>query len=552
MSEPEVFHNDNKENSDDFETVSRKRARQEKTNQQMETESETNSNPKILENCVYIKGVGYNLAIEIKKHVREYQREIGAICKYISKNEFANWRFIQNGILRIACKNAQEKENLIRVTSICDKQVDVSLPFSEGKPHQNMKPSPYEGIVFRVPSSTDIAELCQENDALQAKIISSNAEEDTVTVLIWFNNELPEFITIEGFMRFRVNKYIARPMQCKKCWQFGHLAKFCEKNPVCEFCAKTNCDQNSCTKRDNPRCSNCGQSHKANAVSCPKFIVNKSVLQVANAQYPPLSFREAQHKWQGGFKEYQEKQITQQPQASNVTRDSLHVSYAEAISGKKTMRPPIVVVPSQAPINNEKEILLDLLVKNTLIANSMLDMLASALNHPTLTPRNIELQESSKKIIEQYKIIQHEIKLINKPTAESSIEVNNGQNVGDKPGAGKASGALFTAPRSRTNSDRPATSRPTSRPTSESRPAGNPLPQRVGQVRQVAPHSSSSTPAITNSIAQPQNNQSQQDQTTLLLHQVVAMLAQLLNHQTPPGNSQPGQPNQQLLLNSTS
>ena len=68
-------------------------------------------------------------------------------------------------------------------------------------------------------------------------------------------------------------KYKNKPLQCFKCFKFGHLAKYCKSaNQICSRCGETNHKYDNCqNKNKTPICSNCEGDHVATSMDCPKY-----------------------------------------------------------------------------------------------------------------------------------------------------------------------------------------------------------------------------------------------------------------------------------------
>lgn len=87
-------------------------------------------------------------------------------------------------------------------------------------------------------------------------------------VITFEGTSLPTDIDI-GNVLFKVYPFVRRPKQCRNCWRFNHIAKFCrQKEPKCAKCGETHESANECEVK----CINCKSNHYASDKKCPKFL----------------------------------------------------------------------------------------------------------------------------------------------------------------------------------------------------------------------------------------------------------------------------------------
>ena len=60
---------------------------------------------------------------------------------------------------------------------------------------------------------------------------------------------------------------VVKPLQCYKCFSFGHTSKFCSKDQICGNCAQSGHTFKTCDKI--AKCSNCSGLHGATDLTCP-------------------------------------------------------------------------------------------------------------------------------------------------------------------------------------------------------------------------------------------------------------------------------------------
>lgn len=100
---------------------------------------------------------------------------------------------------------------------------------------------------------------------------NNNGESEEIrmnSVFITFEGtSLPTDIDIDNVL-FKVFPFIRRPKQCRNCWRFNHIAKFCrQKDPKCVKCGETHEEVIECESK----CINCKGNHSANDKKCPKL-----------------------------------------------------------------------------------------------------------------------------------------------------------------------------------------------------------------------------------------------------------------------------------------
>ena len=78
-----------------------------------------------------------------------------------------------------------------------------------------------------------------------------------------------------GFLKFEAKRALPsnKPLQCFRCWSYGHTSKFCRREELCRKCA----EHHSLITCPNQliKCANCNLPHEANNVQCPKYIEQK-------------------------------------------------------------------------------------------------------------------------------------------------------------------------------------------------------------------------------------------------------------------------------------
>ena len=97
--------------------------------------------------------------------------------------------------------------------------------------------------------------------------------------------ELPRVVMILG-TNCEVREHIPKPMQCQKCWKYGHTTKKCRGTKTCANCASTTHpeDVNQWECENQKKCPNCGEQHHAKSKSCKYYIYNAdlTIMQARN------------------------------------------------------------------------------------------------------------------------------------------------------------------------------------------------------------------------------------------------------------------------------
>jgi hypothetical protein len=188
--------------------------------------------------------------------------------------------------LLVVCTDLAQKNQLLKATAIGDLDIIASLPQSEMQPVQSaqkLKSFVIKGV------SDDFTDFFIQNQT-KANSVKRYLKRDengdlipTSTVQLDFSHDYqpPHAVRI-GAAQYKMFDYIPRPMQCRRCFQFGHTEKFCRQaNSNCAFCASPSHDIANCNKKaQKPICKNCKGNHEANSKSCPVYKETEQALVV--------------------------------------------------------------------------------------------------------------------------------------------------------------------------------------------------------------------------------------------------------------------------------
>ena len=159
------------------------------------------------------------------------------------------------------------------ITNLKDSEI-----IKEVKPHFNF--SYAKGVVF----SHDIYEL-PDNELL--KMCDSNVwkifkvPKSSMTIFTFNNDQVPDYVFIDR-ERFRVRPYKHRPLQCFKCFGYGHSSKSCTRDQLCAACSFPK-HEGECV---NPiYCINCKGNHNARNKDCEAFKNELEAIDKAQAEH---------------------------------------------------------------------------------------------------------------------------------------------------------------------------------------------------------------------------------------------------------------------------
>lgn len=211
------------------------------------------------------KGENYNY-FKMSKYI---QKKIGAIkSKDISK--------FSHQCLLIHTNSVVQAKMLANI------DLDDSEMLKEIKPHQNF--SYGKGVVFDRDlyefSEQEILDMCPLNIWKVDKVPRTN-----MIILTYEHPHVPDCVIIEN-ERLKVREYKPKPMQCYRCFKFGHPSKYCKNNKVCINCSAQ--EHGHCL--NDTKCVNCLNGHKANDKNCPEYKKEEEALLKSNAEHISVGY----------------------------------------------------------------------------------------------------------------------------------------------------------------------------------------------------------------------------------------------------------------------
>ena len=158
-----------------------------------------------------------------------------------------------------------------------------------------------------------------------------------IYVLTFSRDYIPNRVMI-GQISHRVQQWHPLPQRCTNCQRYGHYAKKCTASPRCEWCLSKH---NPAHCRNQPRCTDCGPGHVSSDKKCPKWLLEKDVLEQAclNHVHPaqaratlaePIRPKPAQKQWR--------------PSNGRVTTGR---SYATTAATSQVSQPEVATLPTE-------------------------------------------------------------------------------------------------------------------------------------------------------------------------------------------------------------
>ena len=153
------------------------------------------------------------------------------------------------------------------------------------------------GIVFSRDlfdfSEEEILKRCPPSVIKVKKLKGMNS----AILLTFFSSHLPDYIQFRH-LNISVKKFQARPMQCFRCFEFGHAITKCQNKAKCSKCSGSHNHSDECEEEN--FCFHCSGLHSPNSRQCPQYKIEQTIINTANDEH--ISFGLARRKVMGGNK----------------------------------------------------------------------------------------------------------------------------------------------------------------------------------------------------------------------------------------------------------
>lgn len=224
-----------------------------------------------------------------------------ASVKDDSYNFFKTSRYIQKKIGSIKSGDITrfgKNTVLIHAKSKTQSVLLSNLRTGGGEITLEIKPHNYfsygRGVIFNSDlyefDEDEILEMCPKEIWKVQKMPNTS-----MIVLSFENPDIPYFINIEN-ERVPVKPFKQRPLQCFKCFRFGHPSRVCHNTRLCSTCSGL--FHEDC--RLEAKCINCNNNHKSTDKICPKFkieeeAINKSLVEHITIGYAKRLLNESKN-----------------------------------------------------------------------------------------------------------------------------------------------------------------------------------------------------------------------------------------------------------------
>ena len=127
---------------------------------------------------------------------------------------------------------------------------------------------------------------------MRIRVFRDGIRKDTNTIVLKFKTAiLPKTLKI-GYLKVPVDIYIPNPLQCYRCFKFGHHERQCNSDNHCKRCAANENETNYTDPSSKPfKCLNCGEEHYSTFRACKVWKKEKEIITIKYRE--GLSFAEA-------------------------------------------------------------------------------------------------------------------------------------------------------------------------------------------------------------------------------------------------------------------
>ena len=270
---------------------------------------------------------GYNNILMARENLEDQIGEIGE--KNLS-------RYGRNILVK-----AEHKSQAKLLTTFSPEEDDIVTSVT---PHRSFNTA--RGVVFNRDlydfDEKEILKRCPEEVLSVKKLKGKNG----AIQLTFSSSYLPDYVRIAR-VTMNVKKFKQRPIQCHKCYEYGHVEGNCppERPRRCYICSGKHDLISPCKKER--FCFHCEGSHSPNWRECPSFLIEKEILEVAANEHISMGAARRRVKPWKGKKTYANATAKKKPETpGNSSGNKTPVVQTEA---SKT--PVDIKVTQETPVS---------------------------------------------------------------------------------------------------------------------------------------------------------------------------------------------------------
>ena len=218
---------------------------------------------------MWLVATGEESSYNYFKFCRYLQKKVGGIVS----GDIS--RFGKNKVL-IHAKSKTQSYMLCNLQAENDemlKSIKPQMDFSYGR-----------GVIFDRDlydfDETEILDMCPD-DVFQVRKLKGT----TMIVFTFDSPEVPNHVIIEN-ERIPVRPFKRKPLQCFKCFKFGHPSATCSGDQLCPVCSAP--AHGACSA--SPNCANCRQGHSSRDKVCQLFRAEEAALQKSKADHISIPY----------------------------------------------------------------------------------------------------------------------------------------------------------------------------------------------------------------------------------------------------------------------
>ena len=190
-------------------------------------------------------------------------KDLETICGPVKK-----LKYLRSGNLLITTMNLEQIHKLKNATTFSEKQVPItsSIIWNEQFSYRKLYAPEFR--------NTSIEKFLEDikmfNVVAVRKYFADPKKRDYPLYVLTFLGEAPETLKL-GYVIYNLDKYYSSPMQCQKCFYYGHSTIKCRNSAICKLCTSKEHTEEKCIALTY-KCNNCKQQHRATDKQCPSYL----------------------------------------------------------------------------------------------------------------------------------------------------------------------------------------------------------------------------------------------------------------------------------------